>query len=597
MTPICTQRPPLLAVLWLLGQLSVSCYADAPPEPTTRQPQPLPPVDAYGVIWSTPSTSSLGAMPVGNGRTSANVWVEARTGDLLLNLGLMDALDENSNLLKLGRVRLRVDPPLVSSAGTESAATFTQTLVLSTGTIEIRRSGPEPSEDGVIVNVWVDAASSAVRVSVAPTGTATATVAVVAVLENWRLAGPIDAANYGNGWGGSGGSFCNSNGTIADHVYIFPDTLMAPPVSGDGPATVAWYHRNHPSRADFFGDAMREQGLGSLVGDPEVSDPLTNRTWGAGLTGVGDASASTLRQINATAIGSVKRAAGSIELTIAVYSAQTPTAEEFVTGLQSSLAAARATPAAVARAAHVAWWTDFFNRSYIRLTGNDNTTRLDVHTDPAIAAATAAGTVDGITPRDDLALNSGRSYTASPATPPPLYRRYNGTAGDQRALMSSPSWPADGKSPGTCTVPFPSPLCIQEAAHMCSGIFGCKSYAFSLDWHGGLNPQVFTDGFPSAEHNPAWTLFDNTAKPPSPPPPPPLPPPSSSFLVSRQAVLMRYMDLCSSGRLGGGADNSQFFALKYNGGILTAEPSPKEDSRAWVSGLVHGWLGQPMVPR
>jgi hypothetical protein len=42
-------------------------------------------------------------MPVGNGRLSANVWVDDVSGDVMLNIGLADALDENSNLLKASR--------------------------------------------------------------------------------------------------------------------------------------------------------------------------------------------------------------------------------------------------------------------------------------------------------------------------------------------------------------------------------------------------------------------------------------------------------------------------------------------------------------
>jgi hypothetical protein len=44
------------------------------------------------------------------------------------------------------------------------------------------------------------------------------------------------------------------------------------------------------------------------------------------------------------------------------------------------------------------------------------------------------------------------------------------------------------------------------------------------------------------------------------------------------------MDALSSGRIGGGADGQDYFALKYNGGILTAEESPKEDYRGWGPG-------------
>jgi len=45
--------------------------------------------------------------------------------------GLADALDENSNLLKLGVVRVRLDPPLDTTTG------FNQTLVLSTATVTV----------------------------------------------------------------------------------------------------------------------------------------------------------------------------------------------------------------------------------------------------------------------------------------------------------------------------------------------------------------------------------------------------------------------------------------------------------------------------
>lgn len=80
-------------------------------------------VDLYSVSFDSPSISSLGGMPVGNGRTTANVWVEASTGDLVLLLGLADALDENSNLLKLGIIRVVLEPPL------NPRAAFNQTLV------------------------------------------------------------------------------------------------------------------------------------------------------------------------------------------------------------------------------------------------------------------------------------------------------------------------------------------------------------------------------------------------------------------------------------------------------------------------------------
>ena len=106
------------------------------------------------------------------------------------------------------------------------------------------------------------------------------------------------------------------------------------------------------------------------------------------------------------------------------------------------------------------------------------------------------------------------------------------------------------------------------------------AFALSKSWHYGYFPQLFTDGLPGEPHHSDWVLFVNASAPPGPPVPPPPPPLPTGFLVSRQNILMRYMDVCSSGRIGGGLDGNDYFALKYNGGILNSEPVPKEDYRA-----------------
>ena len=52
-----------------------------------------PGIAQAAIVWDTPSTNSLGSMPIGNGDIGANVWVEP-TGDLLLLLSKTDAYDE-----------------------------------------------------------------------------------------------------------------------------------------------------------------------------------------------------------------------------------------------------------------------------------------------------------------------------------------------------------------------------------------------------------------------------------------------------------------------------------------------------------------------
>lgn len=254
-------------------------------------------------------------MPVGNGRSSANVFVESTTGDLVLTLGLADALDENSNLLKLGIVRVRFDPPLNPSGP------FNQTLVLSAATIDLNVSLGSGS---AAIAVWVDATTSDIRIRVKPTPGSP--VRIFAILDHaHRLDGVIDAGGFGNGWGGSGGSFCNPNGTIADFVGIYPDKLMQ-----EVPDAVAWYHRNDPARADFYGDAMKQQGLAGC--GARCWDPLTNRSFGAVLVGASD-----FHKVNATVLGTPTAVSLPAELAVSVVSAQTDTAEEFETLLLSEV--------------------------------------------------------------------------------------------------------------------------------------------------------------------------------------------------------------------------------------------------------------------
>ena len=507
-----------------------------------------PAPNRYAVTYDSPSASSLGAMPLGNGRTSANIWVEAATGDLMLSLGLADALDENSNLLKLGLLRVRLQPPL-DIAGSR----FNQTLNLASATAEV-------SAGDVEIKAWVDASTSTVRLSVTtPAGSPTK---VVATLDHdHRLTAVIDGGAFGNGWGGPSGSFCYANGTIASFVGIYPDALHSSAATKNA---VAWSHRNLVTRSDMYGDAMKQQGLAEC--GPACWDPLTNRSFGAALVGGAGVSAENATALSATTGAQLT----TVQLAVAVASAQTDTATEWAGHMDAAVAAGRKELAAATagRAAHELWWSSFFNRSWIHVT-----------------------TAPPPLPPPPL----------SPPGPPPSvdgYYRHDGFAGVQKRMMLNASWPLKGKSPGSCTASFTLPgspteplsaaaaACVRASAAMCTSTAGCAAFALSGDWHGGTYPQLFAVGMPGDHCSGcgSWGLFVKTTSPPAPPMPPPPPPVSDGFRISRQYVLMRYMDLCSSGRIGGGATGNDYLALKYNGGILTAEPVPREDYRAWGPG-------------
>src|SRR6202453_6362 len=96
------------------------------------------------VTWTMLGTNENDSMPIGNGDLAANVWTE-QNGDIVLLIAKSDAWSENGQLLKLGRVRVNLDPnPFTNSAS------FTQTLKLETGDVELRAGSNS-------VRIWVDA--------------------------------------------------------------------------------------------------------------------------------------------------------------------------------------------------------------------------------------------------------------------------------------------------------------------------------------------------------------------------------------------------------------------------------------------------------
>src|SRR5947199_10834346 len=99
----------------------------------------------YNVVWDSPSEDASGSMPIGNGDLAANVWVEKKSGDLLLLIAKSDAWDENSINLKLGRIRISFIPNPILCCND-----FRQTLDVQTATITIAACG-------LALHIWIDA--------------------------------------------------------------------------------------------------------------------------------------------------------------------------------------------------------------------------------------------------------------------------------------------------------------------------------------------------------------------------------------------------------------------------------------------------------
>jgi len=217
-------------------------------------------LNAYNVVWNTPSADSSGSMPLGNGDIGLNVWVE-QNGDLLFYISKSDAWNENARLLKLGRVRVSVSfSPNPFVQGT----TFQQTLKLLEGEIEIIAGQPDSS---FIIRIWVDANQPVINVE---TNSGHA-IEVHVTLECWRtqfreLTGAETASAYGLHGG-------------PNPIIESPDTILD---ESKTDSRIIWFHRNPTS---IWSDNLELQGLGNMV--EKSTDPLLNNTFGAVIQGIG----------------------------------------------------------------------------------------------------------------------------------------------------------------------------------------------------------------------------------------------------------------------------------------------------------------------
>ncbi len=128
----------------------------------------------YDVVWDEPGHGSKDSMPAGNGDISLNVWTEKETGSVCFYIGKSDAWDETGRLLKIGKVRVRIEP------NPFAGGSFSQRLHLRAGAVEVT-AGEGPAAARLLI--WADANRPVVRVEARAPSTSTVTAAI----EPWRL--------------------------------------------------------------------------------------------------------------------------------------------------------------------------------------------------------------------------------------------------------------------------------------------------------------------------------------------------------------------------------------------------------------------------
>ncbi|MFO0827817.1 MAG: DUF5703 domain-containing protein [Phycisphaerales bacterium] len=377
------------------------------------------PVGANDVVWTAPSRDESGSMPIGNGDLAANVWVDAG-GTLSLYLAKSDAWDDNARLLKLGRLRINVEPnPL------EDGGPFRQRLDVHDGEIEIEL-GKESNR--VALTVRVDANRPVLVVDCASAQPTTIDVQ----LDHWRLAPrTVKELTWSDvtfvGWG-----------QPPRMPIVTEADRVVPATQSDRGSYFAWYHRNERSPIPL---TFELQGLNALL--PSFRDPILHRSFGALVTGsdlvpLGD------RGLRSTA------PSRDHHLEAWALTRTTETPDEFVAALK--LVAGTSDESIDASIAHREWWHAFWNRSWIRLADNGTTPAFplaandlpvmigaDEHGENALHGSIESVLVLGRASTEDeiaaLAANPG----ASPADTILRWR-----AGEPRSIPDSPALDARG---------------------------------------------------------------------------------------------------------------------------------------------------------
>ena len=264
--------------------------------------------DYYVIQWPTPGQDETDNMPVGNGRLAANVWV-IKDCDLMLYLAHQEAHSELQSLLKLGRMRIHLEPnPFIKGKP------FQQTMRLREGRIDIAAGEPK---ERVQLALLVDKESDVLYVN----GTSERPVSVSVSLENWRKERRDTTSATGKWEPNKPNLYCRV-GTPPGRAEYWESADVFP-ACDDG---LLWYHRNAYSSVPVH---IREQHLQAVA--DLVPDPLKDNTFGALITGDG------LQKKDPFTLVS-KQPLTRIEVRVAAHVGQTPTADAWTAAVRQTLA-------------------------------------------------------------------------------------------------------------------------------------------------------------------------------------------------------------------------------------------------------------------
>jgi hypothetical protein len=309
----------------LLWQISALAAGGAPGRAAAGANEPAP------VVWDSPSADARGSMPLGNGDITLNAWVDP-SGDLLFYIGKSDAWEENARLAKVGLVRVRLQPSLLT-AGTK----FRQELSPARG--EMTVTATPPSGSPVKLRLWVDANNPVVNVEVK----SMAPIAATASFELWRKSREtlpsVECSDVEND------ARVGNKGRRP--TIVEPDTVLH---VDDG---IGWYHHN--ARSNGPNETLEFQDLPM----PGFRDPLLNRTFGALIR------SPFARRVDDRTLESPPATRHLFSIYVVTRHPADP--DRWLAAVREEASRAERTSLQAHRRAHLAWWRAFWNRSHVQI--------------------------------------------------------------------------------------------------------------------------------------------------------------------------------------------------------------------------------------
>jgi len=291
-------------------------------------------LDKYNVVWDTPSENALGSMPLGNGDISLNAWAE-KDGSVQFLIGKTDAWEDNARLVKVGKVRVQLDPnPFADGRA------FRQTLSLRDATLIITAG-----EGGqkTTVRVWVDANHPVIHVAIESAARLNATASI----ELWRTRqqelAELQCSDI----------MTNAPAGRKAPTLVEPDTVLR-----NQHGRIGWYHHNVKS---FGPELLAEiQGLTGF----KQQNPLLHRTFGAIIT------AALPEAVVDDNLKLQSRRGTKHSFNVFVLTRHPSSPEEWLAAMDETIRGVEAQDFTARRAAHEQWWSEFWSRSWIRAVAN-----------------------------------------------------------------------------------------------------------------------------------------------------------------------------------------------------------------------------------